>query len=175
MTSTRFTLFHLKSIFMHNTNTQITPEVAAAVGQLVLQSQMGLPLTGVNLNIRKAPDTPHAMSQEEYNALLQMPLWQMTGAQYKSLTETIILNLVLSMKQQPQKNYVYGIDGFARLIGKSKATAQRIKSSGIIDDAVTQSGNTIMIDADLALDLIHKHDAEEKAKKRITSQVQSEV
>ena len=138
-----------------NIQQSFTPEVAAVVGQLVLQSQMGMPLTGIDFNSGKAPVAPQPLSEEEYNNLLQMPLWQMTGAQYKALTESIILNLVLSMKQTPQKNYVYGIDGLAKLIGKSKATAQRLKSSGIIDEAVIQSGNTIMIDADLAIQLIH--------------------
>ena len=153
-----------------NTNNTISPEVAAAIGQIVLQSQMGMSLSGVNLNTRKTPLPPQALSSEEYNALLQMPLWQMTGAQYKALTESTILNLVLSLKQAPQKNYVYGIDGLAKLIGKSKATAQRLKSSGIIDDAVIQNGNTIMIDADLALELIRQNDAKEKAQKQSLGQ-----
>lgn len=145
--------------------TNFSPEVAAAVGQIILQSQMGMPLTGVNLNTRKTPLPPQSLTVEEYNALLQMPLWQMTGAQYKALTETTMLNLITSLQQSPQKHYVYGIDGLAQLIGKSKNTAQRIKSSGVIDDAIIQSGRTIMIDAEYALELIRKHDAEEKAQR----------
>lgn len=135
---------------------QIPSEVAAAVGQFVLQSQMGMPLNGVNLNIGKTPLPPQTLSSEEYNALLQMPIWQMTGAQYKSFMEAIIPSMMAAVQQTtPKKNYVYGIGGLAKLIGKSNATAQRLKSSGIIDDAVIQNGNTIMIDADLALQLIH--------------------
>lgn len=117
---------------------------------------MGMPLTGVNLNAGKTPLPPQTISSEEYNTLLQMPLWQMTGAQYKTLNETIMLNMMQYLQQAPpQKRYVYGIGGLAELIGKSKATAQRLKSSGIIDEAVIQNGNTIMIDADLAIKLIH--------------------
>lgn len=138
------------------TKQSFTPEVAAVVGQIVLQSQMGMPLTGVNLNAGKTPLPPQTISSEEYNTLLQMPLWQMTGAQYKTLNETIMLNMMQYLQQAPpQKRYVYGIGGLAELIGKSKATAQRLKSSGIIDEAVIQNGNTIMIDADLAIKLIH--------------------
>ena len=145
--------------------TQISPEVAAAVGQIVLQSQMGMPLTGVNLNTRKTPIHPQAMSPEDYNVLLQMPLWQMTGAQYKALTEATILNIIMSLQQAPQKHYVHGLGEFAKFIGKSIATAQRIKSSGIIDAAVTQYGNTIIIDADLAIQLMQEHDISTKSKK----------
>lgn len=147
-------------------NKQFPSEVAAAVGQFVLQSQMGMPLNGVNLNTGKTPLPPQALSSEEYNALLQMPLWQMTGAQYKSFMESIIPNMVMSLQQEPpQKRYVYGIDGLAKLIGKSKNTAQRLKSSGIIDDAIIQNGRTIMIDAKLALELMHQNDARDKAHK----------
>lgn len=146
--------------------TNFPPEVAAAVGQIVLQSQMGMPLNGVNLNTGKTPIPPQTISSEEYNALLQMPLWQMTGAQYKTLLETIMPGIIVSQQSAaPQKRYVYGIEGLAKLIGKSKNTAQRLKSSGIIDDAIIQNGRTIMIDADLALELIHQNDAKEKAQK----------
>ena len=136
-------------------NNQFPSNVAEAVGQIVLQSQMSMPLNGVNLNTGKTPLPPQTISSEEYNALLKMPIWQMTGAQYKTFMESFMPNILMTLQQTPKKHYVYGIGGLAELIGKSKATAQRLKSSGIIDDAVIQNGNTIMIDADLALQLIH--------------------
>lgn len=156
---------------------QFPSEVAAAVGQFVLQSQMGMPLNGVNLNTGKTPLPPQTITPEEYNALLQMPLWQMTGAQYKTFMESIISNMMMSLQQAPpQKRYVYGIDGLAKLIGKSKNTAQRLKSSGIIADAIIQNGRTIMIDADLALELMQQNDARDKAQKSsIGQQFRKEV
>lgn len=51
------------------------------------------------------------------------------------------------------KHYVYGLKGLARLLGCSKTTASRLKSSGKIDEAVTQVGALLIIDADLALRL----------------------
>ena len=51
------------------------------------------------------------------------------------------------------KRYVYGIEGLARLLGCSKATANRIKKSGKIDGAITQIGRKIIIDADKSLEL----------------------
>ena len=46
------------------------------------------------------------------------------------------------------------INGIASLFGCSKSTAQRIKNSGIIDDAITQVQRKILVDADLALQLV---------------------
>lgn len=58
---------------------------------------------------------------------------------------------------EPQKEYEYGIAGIARIFGCSKSTADRIKAGGIIDRAITQSGRTIVIDKELALELMRKH------------------
>ena len=150
---------------MNCNTTSFSPEVAAALGNILLHTQMGIPLTGANLNATKPSETPKAISIEEYNTLLEKPLWQMTGAQYKALTETTILNLVMTLQQKPQKHYAHGLAEFAKFIGKSVATAQRIKSSGVIDDAVTQKGNTIIIDTDLAMELIRKDEAANKKEK----------
>jgi hypothetical protein len=61
-----------------------------------------------------------------------------------------------------KKHYVYGLQGICDLFGCSTATAARIKRSGAIDSAVSQVGNTIVVDADLALDLL-------KAKKHVSN------
>lgn len=51
----------------------------------------------------------------------------------------------------------YGIPGIADLLGCSTATAQRIKNSGIIDEAIIQIGKTIVIDERKALECLKKH------------------
>lgn len=53
-----------------------------------------------------------------------------------------------------EKKYVYGITGLRDLFGCSDSTALRIKKSGVIDDAITQQGKTIVVDAEYALALI---------------------
>lgn len=53
-----------------------------------------------------------------------------------------------------KKHYVYGLQGLCDLFGCSTATASRIKKSGVIDAAISQVGNTIVVDADLAVDLL---------------------
>ena len=52
-----------------------------------------------------------------------------------------------------QKRLVYGINGIAQLFGVSRTMANNIKRSGVINRALTQSGRTIITDADLALEL----------------------
>lgn len=53
-----------------------------------------------------------------------------------------------------EKRYVYGLKGLARLLGCSKTTASRIKTSGKIDKAITQIGALLIIDSELALKLV---------------------
>ena len=54
-----------------------------------------------------------------------------------------------------KKHYVFGLQGICDLFGCSKSTASRIKKSGVIAPATSQVGNTIVVDADLALDLVN--------------------
>lgn len=58
-----------------------------------------------------------------------------------------------SAKPKSAKRYVYGLKGLAMLLGCSKTTAARLKASGRIDEAITQVGALLIIDADLALKL----------------------
>ena len=53
-----------------------------------------------------------------------------------------------------KKTYVYGIKGLAAILGCSRPTAQRIKSTGKLDSAISQTGRTIVVDVDKALELI---------------------
>ena len=54
---------------------------------------------------------------------------------------------------KPEKRLVYGISGIAQLFNCSMTTANRIKASGRINRAIMQNGRTIVVDADLALEL----------------------
>lgn len=54
------------------------------------------------------------------------------------------------------RRYVYGIAGIARLFNCSITTANRIKQSGKIDEAISQLGRIITVDAELALQLMKK-------------------
>lgn len=58
---------------------------------------------------------------------------------------------VVEKKPEQTKRLVYGISGIAQLLNCSMTTANRIKASGRIDDAITQHGRIIVVDADKAL------------------------
>ena len=49
---------------------------------------------------------------------------------------------------------IYGLKGLAELLHCSIATANRIKQEGCLDKAISQVGRKIVIDADLALELM---------------------
>jgi hypothetical protein len=62
--------------------------------------------------------------------------------------------VVVDNMPKPEKRFVYGISGIAQLFNCSTTTANRIKASGKIDRAISQCGRMIVVDADLALELI---------------------
>ncbi|MDR0763168.1 MAG: DUF3853 family protein [Bacteroidales bacterium] len=90
--------------------------------------------------------------------LLEKPLWQMSGAEFVFLQENFLAEKQQQqiIPQQAPKNYCHGMEEFAAFLGCSQPTAYRIKSSGVINDAITQWGRTIIIDGEMALDLIKK-------------------
>lgn len=62
---------------------------------------------------------------------------------------------VSSEQTNDNKRYVYGLAGLAGLLGCSIVTANQIKKSGVINKAISQVGRKIIIDADLALELLN--------------------
>ncbi len=83
---------------------------------------------------------------------MNLPVYQMKGE------ELIDLLLAQSSHQVQEaktgKRYVYGINGIAELFHCSIPTANRIKASGKIDRAIMQIGRKIVVDAELALQLV---------------------
>ena len=86
--------------------------------------------------------------------LKEKPIWQMTGEEFLFLQQNSEQKQVQPITlSETQKKYVYGIGGIARLFGCSIPTANRIKQSGKIDNAITQIGRKIIVEAELALEL----------------------
>lgn len=92
------------------------------------------------------------------NEILEKQFFAMTGAEIIELFSSIV-----PFEQKPQvkdfttEKYVYGISGLANLLGCGKTKAQEIKNSGTIDDAIIQNGKKLIINADLALELLKKN------------------
>ena len=92
--------------------------------------------------------------------------WQYTGEQFLELLDSHFVKTTTATESvtsdenvaiTAKRWLVYGIKGLCELLQCSKATAHRIKNSGVIKDAITQSGRKIVIDAQKALDLIQEH------------------
>ena len=89
------------------------------------------------------------------NVDLNKPLFQCTLGEFKSVIVEAIRDKELeSLAATPPKKYVYGLAGLRELLGCSISTAERIRKSGIIDEAISRANNILVIDADLALDLL---------------------
>ena len=87
----------------------------------------------------------------------QKPLFQATIGDLKEALTMALRDIELESEGKTKtapKRYVYGIAGLAKLFQCSQVTAQRIKSSGEIDDAISQIGGIIVVDAEYALDLL---------------------
>ncbi len=85
-------------------------------------------------------------------------LLQLTGQEFVDLLrEGLGLSALGYDDPEPlevKKHLVYGMQGICDLFGCSLATASRIKKSGVIDAAISQVGKVIVVDADLAIDLL---------------------
>jgi hypothetical protein len=89
------------------------------------------------------------------NIDLNKPLFQCTLGDIHAMLSDLAMNQQLeSSSGNATKHYVYGVAGIAQLFGCSTATAQRIKNSGEIDEAISQIGGVIVVDAEYALDLL---------------------
>ena len=71
------------------------------------------------------------------------PLWHLTVEEFLEVSKDI----------NAEKKYEYGLKGLAKILGCSISKASEIKSSGILDEAIIQNGNLIIIDKEKALEL----------------------
>ena len=81
----------------------------------------------------------------------------MTAGEFAEVLYSVMQRLSGNEEEKvTNKRLVYGIDGIAQLFNCSMTTANRIKASGKIDKAISQTGRMITVDADLALQLMKK-------------------
>lgn len=74
------------------------------------------------------------------------PIWQLTVEEF----------LEICRGSGSEKKYEYGLKGLAKILGCSVSKASEVKSSGILDEAIIQKGNIIIIDKEMALKLFGK-------------------
>ena len=79
----------------------------------------------------------------------------MTAGEFAEVLYSVMKRLSNNEEEKvTNKRLVYGIAGIAQLFNCSMTTANRIKASGKIDQAISQTGRMITVDADLALQLM---------------------
>lgn len=89
----------------------------------------------------------------------ETPIWQLNVAELQELISkqlSGINKIATDNENELSKKYVYGIAGITDLFHCSTSTANRIKRSGVIDKAIRQVGKKIIIDAELAMQLINE-------------------
>jgi hypothetical protein len=74
------------------------------------------------------------------------PIWQLTVEEFLSITKGSV----------SEKKYEYGLKGLAKILGCSVSKASEVKASGILDEAIIQNRNIIIIDKEKALALFGK-------------------
>ena len=87
---------------------------------------------------------------------INKPVGALTVQELLDILQPIISNQnpIQPERTENVKHLVYGLKGLAELLHCSIATANRIKQEGCIDKAISQVGRKIVIDADLALELM---------------------
>ena len=76
----------------------------------------------------------------------QTPIWKLTVEEFLEVCKEL----------SSEGKYEYGLKGLAKLLGCSVSKASEIKSSGILNNAVIQRGNIIIINKEKALKLFAK-------------------
>ena len=74
------------------------------------------------------------------------PIWKLTVEEFVEVANNLTA----------EKKYEYGLKGIAKILGCSLSKASEIKSSGILDEAIIQNGNIIIIEKEKALQLFGK-------------------
>lgn len=76
-------------------------------------------------------------------------------------------------EDEPEIEYIYGLKELAKTLNCSKSHAARIKSSGILDAAISQNGKLLSINKKLAYDLFYNAKLQkenEREKERIAKE-----
>lgn len=82
------------------------------------------------------------------------PVWQLTVAELKQMIREMIHDVKPEQSDNKQDENVYGISGLADFLNCSKTTAQKLKSSGKIDKAITQVGRQIIINKKQVINIL---------------------
>ena len=98
----------------------------------------------------------------------QTPIWKLTVEEFLEVCKEL----------SSEGKYEYGLKGLAKLLGCSVSKASEIKSSGILNNAIIQRGNIIIINKEKALKILRSRlyeIAEAERNKGISDERKSQV
>lgn len=86
---------------------------------------------------------------------MNKPLISCSVEEFLDMAVEKFAQLVVGEDEAPVKRHlVYGLAGLSQLLGCSISTAARIKKSGVLAPAIHQTGKIIVVDADMALEIM---------------------
>ena len=103
------------------------------------------------------------MKQEvkSLEALLNKTVLTMNGAEFLELLHQVKRTEVKEEKKQSSLNdyrdlpqFITGIKGLAKVLGISVSTVNRMKTEGLLDDAIFQNGKTVIFDTYKVLEIL---------------------
>lgn len=103
------------------------------------------------------------MKQEvkSLEALLNKTVLTMNGAEFLELLHQVKRTEVKEEKKQSSLNdyrdllqFITGIKGLAKVLGISVSTVNRMKTEGLLDDAIFQNGKTVIFDTYEVLEIL---------------------
>jgi len=87
--------------------------------------------------------------------LLNKPLWQMTGREFCSLAESVLLH---TPSPAPVRSTIIGVRALAEFLGCCESTVYSLRRHRVLDDAiVSHIGRRIVFDGDRARDLANTY------------------
>ena len=72
----------------------------------------------------------------DISRLMDKPIWQMCGEEFVRLAEFAFTQISLPARQEPQTQFIYGIQNLAAFIGCCASTIYDLKKRGVLDDAI---------------------------------------
>lgn len=103
------------------------------------------------------------MKQEvkSLEALLNKTVLTMNGVEFLELLHQVKRTEVKEEKKQSSLNdyrdlpqFITGIKGLAKVLGISVSTVNRMKTEGLLDDAIFQNGKTVIFDTYKVLEIL---------------------
>ena len=102
-------------------------------------------------------------SKFDISKLMDKPIWQMCGEELVLLAEFAFSQNSFHARQEPQPQFIYGIQNLAAYIGCCASTIYDLKRRGVLSAAIkSQIGKRIVFDGPLARTLAEEYQKQQR-------------